>query len=114
MKQLWIAILAGGALLAPLGVHAQAVCVTNTFEVAWVHPGIYFFANPDEYRCEGPSVRVKQGETGCFAAESVVAGTRYFLAGEHAVSGKCVSICETDQAENTVIFDLGNTYACAE
>ena len=114
MTRLLAGALMGAACLAPGAAAAETVCVTNTFEVAWVHPGIYFYANPDAYRCEGPSVRVKQGETGCFAADLVTAGTRYFLAGEHAVSGECVSICETTRAANTVIFDLANTYACAE
>ena len=114
MTRLLAGVLMGAACLAPGVAAAETVCVTNTFEVAWVHPGIYFYANPDAYRCEGPSVRVKQGETGCFAADLVTAGTRYFLAGEHAVSGACVSICETTRAANTVIFDLANTYACAE
>ena len=114
MTRLLAGVLMGAACLAPGAAAAETVCVTNTFEVAWVHPGIYFYANPDAYRCEGPSVRVKQGETGCFAADLVTAGTRYFLAGEHAVSGECVSICETTRAANTVTFDLANTYACAE
>lgn len=114
MMRSFTVALAGIAFLVPAASAAAAVCVTNTFEVAWVHPGIYFYANEDQYRCEGPSVRVKQGETGCFAAELVTAGSRYFLAGEHAVSGKCVPICETTRAETTVIFDLENTYACAE
>ena len=114
MTRLLAGVLMGAACLAPGAAAAETVCVTNTFEVAWVHPGIDFYANPDAYRCEGPSVRVKQGETGCFAADLVTAGTRYFLAGEHAVSGECVSICETTRAANTVIFDLANTYACAE
>ena len=114
MTRLLASVLMGAACLVPGMAAAEAVCVTNTFEVAWVHPGIYFYANQDEYRCEGPSVRVKQGETGCFAADLVTAGNRYFLAGEHAVSGECVSICETARAENTVIFDLAHTYACAE
>ncbi len=107
-------VLAGVALWLPGGAAAGAMCVTNTFEVAWVHPGIYFYANPDGYRCEGPSVRVKQGETGCFPVEQVPAGSRYFLAGEHAVSGTCVAICETARERTTVVFDLSNTYACAE
>ena len=114
MTRRFAGVLVGAVALVPSMATAEAVCVTNTFEVAWVHPGIYFYANADEYRCEGPAVRVKQGETGCFAADLVPTGTRYFLAGEHAVSGECVPICESTRAENTVIFDLANTYACAE
>ncbi len=114
MKRGFAGALAGAFLLGPGGAVAEAVCVTNTFEIAWVHPGISFYANPDRYRCDGPSVRVKQGETGCFPAGRPAAGDRYFLAGEHAVSGQCIAICETSRTRITVVFNLARTYACAE
>ncbi len=116
MKRWFSSALIGCALIVaqPALATTNAACVTNTFEVAWVHPGIYFYANPEAYGCTGASVRVKQAETGCFPSDAVAAGTRYYLAGEHAVSGECVHICETEQATTVVIFDLDNTYACAE
>lgn len=100
------------ALAAAAPAAAEPLCVTNAFEVAWVHPGIVFYANPDGYACEGPSVRVKQDETGCFADGAAGAGEPVFLAGEHAVTGSCVHVCEAEAPSVTVVFDLDSTYAC--
>lgn len=108
------AALALALLLAPAAPAAAAgLCVTNAYEVAWVHPGIVFYAGPDAYACEGPSLRVREGETGCFDGDEAPAGAPTFLAGEHAVTGACVPVCETREPSVTVVFDLAATYACA-
>ncbi len=103
---LFSAFLAFPAVAAP-------ICIINTFEVAWVHPGILFYANPTGYACEGASIRVKQNETGCFFDDEAEAGEKIFLTGEHAVDGSCIPICETEGPSVTVVFDLSSTYACA-
>ena len=91
------------------------VCVTNDFEVAWVHPGIPVYLDRDaDEACAGESLTLKEGESGCFDTRPVPYDGSHTLRAEDATTAACRTVCPITQAQIRLIFDQSNVYGCGE
>ena len=92
---------------------ADPVCVTNDFEVPWVHPGITFFASRGN-DCDGAGMILKKDETGCFETPDIASDGTWTLLALDATSGACGAVCALTRPTTRIVFSQANVYACKD
>ena len=94
---------------------AEEICIRNAYEVPWVHPGITFYLNRNDFACEGIEMHlVKTGETRCVEDDDLSSDGSWHLSGIDAASGECVPICDLTRQTTRITFSQSKVYACGD